>query len=116
VVAVEKVEANEKEGGVTMKIKNLTVAALFSIATLGTIPATGEAQDGILFRERAGSSNYCHLKFPAIREDTLASSRPVLSGEIIDFYGPCDFSPTGKAAVQAQRIEKQRRWIRDYAD
>ena len=49
---------------------------------------------------------YCHLKFPAMREDTLSWQQPVLdplSGNIIDFYGPCDYDPTGVDEIRAQR-------------
>jgi hypothetical protein len=49
------------------------------------------------------------LKFPAIREETLDWDHPVLkdstSGDIVDFYGPCDHDPLGKEEVQDQRIE-----------
>jgi hypothetical protein len=51
-------------------------------------------------------TDYCHLKFPAMREDSLSWERPVLdsaSGNIIDFYGPCDYDPTGLDEVRAQR-------------
>lgn len=75
------------------------------------------AQEEILYRVRAGDSNYCHLKFPAIRPDTLTANRPVLkdpsSGDIVDFYGPCDYNPTGKAEVQAQRDAQQRRLVEE---
>jgi len=57
------------------------------------------------------------MKFPAIREATLTWDRPVLkdasSGDIIDFYGPCDYDPRGKQAVQAQLRERQRRLSED---
>ena len=50
---------------------------------------------------------YCHKKFPTIREETLFSSRPVLKdptdGDIVDFYGSCDYDPLGKEEIQVQR-------------
>lgn len=83
---------------------------------LGAGPAS--AQDGILLKVRAGESNYCHLKFPAIRPGTLSSDHPVLqnpgTGTIIDFYGPCDYDPTGKAAVETQKRELRQRYSREY--
>lgn len=101
-----------------MKLQKLTLVALFSIGGLGMNWPTVEAADGILFKVQAGNTNYCHLKFPAIREDTLHMDRPVLkgssTGDIIDFYGPCDYDPTGKAAVQSQRIEFRHRWSNAY--
>ena len=51
-------------------------------------------------------TDYCHLKFPAMREDSLSWERPVLdsaNGNIIDFYGPCDYDPTGLDEIRAQR-------------
>ncbi len=106
-----------------MDFKKPTLAALFAIGALGIVSLPVEAQESILFKQRAGSSNYCHLKFPAIREETLSSSRPILkdvkdgrSGDIIDFYGPCDYNPTGKAAVEAQRLDAQRMWVRAYSE
>jgi hypothetical protein len=51
-------------------------------------------------------TDYCHLKFPAMREDSLSWERPVLepaTGNIIDFYGPCDYDPTGVDEIRAQR-------------
>ncbi len=53
--------------------------------------------------------SYCHVRFPAIREDTLFSERPVLKdwsdGDIIDFYGPCGWDPLGKEEIKVQRAE-----------
>ena len=49
---------------------------------------------------------YCHLKFPAMREDTLSWERPVLdslAGNIVDFYGPCDYDPLGLDEIRVQR-------------
>lgn len=33
---------------------------------------------------------------------------------IIDFYGPCDYDPHGKDAVQTQKRDLQRRLKREY--
>jgi hypothetical protein len=54
----------------------------------------------------ADTTAYCHLKFPAIREDTLSWERPVLdpsAGNIVDFYGSCDYDPLGSAEIRVQR-------------
>lgn len=56
--------------------------------------------DELVFKEAANASAYCHMKFPPMREDTLSWPQPVLdenAGNIIDFYGPCDYDPTGAA-------------------
>ena len=49
---------------------------------------------------------YCHLKFPAMREDSLSWQQPILdplTGNIVDFYGPCDHDPAGLDEIKAQR-------------
>jgi hypothetical protein len=105
-----------------MVFKKATLALLFSIGMLSLEQVSARAQsDGILFKVQQPGTNYCHLKFPAIREETLSWNRPVLKdasqkGDIIDFYGSCDYDPTGKVAVQSQKIENQRRWSREYSD
>ena len=84
---------------------------IIGIGALGVVPVSAEAQEGILLKVRAGETNYCHLKFPAIRPETLHSGRPVLQsprGEIVDFYGPCDYDPTGKDAVAQQKSAQRR--------
>ena len=73
--------------------------------------ARAGAQDVIL-KVAAEAGNYCHIRYPAIREETLFWDRPVLqdarSSDIIDFYGPCDHDPLGKEEIRAQRIQYRR--------
>ncbi len=70
------------------------------------------AADGIITRNPDALGQSCHLKFPAIREDTLHTNRPELKdvreGDIIDFYGPCNHDPLGKAEVMRQREDYRR--------
>jgi hypothetical protein len=60
---------------------------------------------------------YCHLTFPAIREDTLSWDRPVLKdpseGDIIDFYGPCDYDPLGKDEITSQKRQSAEQYDND---
>jgi hypothetical protein len=76
------------------------------------------AAEGIIYKNADPTGTYCHLRFPAIREETLSSDRPVLkdpaNGDIIDFYGPCDHDPLGKAEVQRQKDDWRR--FRDRID
>jgi hypothetical protein len=76
------------------------------------------AADGIISKVPDATGKFCHLKFPAIREDTLSWNRPVLKdpreGDIIDFYGPCDYDPLGKEEIQRQKRDVQR--YRDYLE
>jgi hypothetical protein len=91
-----------------MKLRNAIAAALVLAGTLST--TTFAAADDEISKGTLSSGNYCHLKFPAIREETLSWDRPVLKhpseGDIIDFYGPCDYDPRGKSEVQSQRRDR----------
>jgi hypothetical protein len=103
----------------TMKIANSFLAALILLGSLGASNAFAAAL-GVISNQVLTPGSYCHLKFPAIEEETLASNRPVLedasSGDIIDFYGPCDTDPLGKDQVQAQKLQAEHRWQREYDD
>jgi hypothetical protein len=88
----------------------------------GSLGASGAAvaADGIIMMEQAAQeSNYCHLKFPAIEEGTLAGDHPVLkdpnTGDIVDFYGPCDEDPLGKDQIASQKLDDQHRWETEFA-
>lgn len=69
----------------------------------GVIEATALNQAG----------TYCHLKFPAIDPNTLSSTTPTLlpadTGDIVDFYGPCNHDPVGYDEVCRQKIQQARR-------
>ena len=64
------------------------------------------------------SGSFCHLRFPAIREDTLFSDRPVLKdpseGDIIDLHGPCNYDPLGRESIHRQRYEHRLRRRKEY--
>jgi hypothetical protein len=78
------------------------------------------AAEGIISKVPDSSGTFCNLKFPAIREETLSSNRPVLKdpseGDIVDFYGPCDHDPLGKEEVQRQKGDVQREYHRQFGD
>jgi hypothetical protein len=65
------------------------------------------AGDTVLSRVPDPSGSFCHLRFPAIREDTLFSDQPTLKeaseGDIIDAYGPCNFDPLGRDSILRQQ-------------
>jgi hypothetical protein len=78
------------------------------------------AAQGIVSKNSDPSGRFCHLKFPAIREDTLFTDRPILKdpsdGDIVDFYGPCDHDPLGREEILRQRADlrrERRRYSRD---
>ena len=69
------------------------------------------AAEGIISKSADPTGTTCNLKFPAIREETLYWDRPVLKdatdGDIIDFYGPCNYDPLGKESVARQKAQYQ---------
>ena len=101
------------------KVKSLLLAAVLT-AAFGYTTAEVWAKDGVMNSTKAGETSYCHMHFPAMVESTLSSDRPVLqdpsSGEIIHFYGSCDYDPHGKDAIQTQKRDQQRRFQREYHD
>ena len=86
----------------------VTIVSMMVLA--GSMTSSVFAADGVLLKERFSADNYCHMKFPAIKEQTLASNNPKLkdssSGDVIDFYGSCDESPTGKDQIVEQRLDE----------
>ena len=62
--------------------------------------------------------SYCHLRFPAMKPSTLTSAKPQLkpatTSDIVDFYGPCDYDPTGKEAVMKQKQVEDERLDNDF--
>jgi len=102
-----------------MKIAKLFLAALALVGSLGASNAFAAAP-GVISNATLASGSYCHLKFPAIREETLSWDRPVLkdasSGDIVDFYGPCDTDPLGEAQIDDQKLEMEHRLQSDYSD
>jgi len=95
-----------------MKRMGLVVAILGLTGSLWLDIAQLWGAEGVISKGPVSGSNYCHLKFPAIREDTLFSSRPQLKdptdGDMVDFYGPCDYDPLGKSEIARQRADVRR--------
>jgi hypothetical protein len=88
----------------------LIVAAVLSAgagsaAAEGTVQKLGSTSDG-----------YCHLKIPAMRPSTLASDAPTLksptTGDVIDFYGPCDYDPKNREEIAAQKKYRSRHYVK----
>ncbi|MFQ5684442.1 MAG: hypothetical protein ACE5HC_14370 [Candidatus Binatia bacterium] len=91
-----------------MKNFKLLAGALLLVGSLGMSTTPVLAQSVVFKIELAPGSNYCHLKFPSIREDTLDWDHPVLEppgSPLIDYYGPCDHDPLGKEEIETQWIE-----------
>src|SRR5262247_327137 len=102
-----------------MKIATSLLAAVLFTGALGAFK-NAIAEDGILSKDQLTGTSYCHEKFPAIRQSTLGDDQPQLkdssTGDVIDFYGPCNENPVGKDQDQTQRLENQHRWEMEYSD
>jgi hypothetical protein len=94
-----------------MKIANSFLAGLLLIGSLGATTTAMADNDGILLEQEFTPDSYCHEKFRAIDQSTLYSDEPTLksstTGDVIDFYGSCDESPTGKDQVWEQKLDER---------
>lgn len=88
------------------------------VVTLSVLPTSGA--EGVISKVQLPGTNYCHLKFPAVRRNSLNSGRPVLSdpssGDIVSYYGPCDYNPLGSEQIRAQRDDRRRERMREWGD
>jgi len=95
-----------------------TFAVLTAAAAITAGAARAAAVQGVISSTPAMAGEYCHLKFPAIRPSTLGSDHPQLkaatTGDIVDYYGPCNHDPLGKDEVIRQKQEEELRQARDY--
>ena len=99
-----------------------TTSILYAVVMAASISlgvAHAWAADGTITKDPAEEeAGYCHLKFPAIRPSTLPTDHPSLkrgqSGDVIDYYGPCDHDPSGKDEVLNQRHQSTDRWETEY--
>ena len=100
-----------------MKNMKLVVSVLSLGGAIGLGGTWARAED-VISKDVLTEGSYCHTKFESIREETLASSQPLLkdTDDIVDFYGPCNHDPVGKEEIQSQKIEKQHRFEREYND
>jgi hypothetical protein len=97
-----------------MKIVTSFLAALLLVSSLGAGSAFAAAP-GVISNAVLTPGSYCHLTFPAIREETLSWDRPVLKdpseGDIIDYYGSCDHDPLGQDEIARQRRQTAQEWF-----
>jgi hypothetical protein len=81
------------------------VASRTPNAVLLLAVTTREANE-LVESEIADVAGYCHIKFAPLDQATLSWVQPELNRDAekrIDFYGPCDYDPTGAAEVRTQR-------------
>ena len=90
-----------------MKNLKANLSMLLVVGVLGTSGAA-LAADGEVEGQLAPGS-YCHEKFPAMTERSLGDNQPELkqstTGDVIDYYGPCNEDPTGKDQITSQKLE-----------
>jgi hypothetical protein len=98
-----------------MKIATSFLAALLFTSAFGALN-NAVAEDGVLLQQEDTPVSYCHEKFPAMSGTSLAGNDAQVNptGDIIDFNGSCDETPTGKDQVQSQRIENQHHWVTSF--
>lgn len=87
----------------------LAVSLGFGVARAWAVE--GVISKGVVESEELEEGGYCHLKFPAIEPSSLGSDHPVLqsadTGDMVDFYGPCDHDPLGKEEVAKQKQDEE---------
>src|SRR5262245_14273483 len=105
-----------------MKIRTSVFAGLLFFSCLGAVSSALAKDDGIVSKQEFAPASYCHEQVPAIRPITLDTDHPTLksadTGDIIDYYGPCDENPLSQDQIREQRMDAQvrGRWSQDYAD
>ena len=97
-------KSGKKGGEQNEKDHFTTVLLLLSSLLFWGVPRV-EANE-LVESEVADVGGYCHMKFAPMSENSLSWDRPELNAHAeksIDFYGPCDYDPTGAAEVRTQR-------------
>ncbi len=62
-----------------------------------------------------GSEGYCHKKLTPVGPTETSRPAQIGSGDIIDYYGPCD-GPSARDQIQKQKRYEQFRFGREYMD
>jgi hypothetical protein len=101
----------------TRKNSKIVVSSAILALSLGFGAAGAWALESVVSKDvvastaLGGEGNYCHLKFPAIDRRSFGSNNPVLqsaaTGDMVDYYGPCDHDPLGKEEITRQMHEEQ---------
>ncbi len=103
-----------------MKIATLSLGGLLLAGSLAAFSASASAQDALSKTELSPDSNYCHIQFPAMRPSTLNTDDRSLkrpgTGDVVDFYGPCDESPVGGDQAWSQQLDFEHRLSSDYSN
>jgi hypothetical protein len=81
-------------------------------AAMAANNGSSNTNDSVILKQRvAPGSDYCHEKFRAIDPETLGTDHPTLEGpssaDIVDFYGPCEETPTGPDQAWQQKLQDE---------
>lgn len=100
-----------------MRSMRLVLSMMTLTGALG-LSAVSTRAETIISKDVLTQGSYCHTKFESVREETLASSQPVLKDvdDLVDFYGACNHNPLSKEEIEAQKIEEQHRFAMEYED
>jgi len=97
----------KKGGRKIMLSKNFKSVALSALLAAGLPVGASHAlasDAGIVYKQAASEdSNYCHIKYMALTQESLQSGVPEFNpSDIVDRYGPCDFDPKSSEEVRNQ--------------
>ena len=94
-------------------------SVISAIALVGSLAGSAYAVEGVLTNDEA-AEDYCHMKFRAIRPRTLDTENPQVksttTGDVIDYYGACDETPTSQSQVLEQKHDEEFSFGRNYED
>jgi len=95
-------------------------SVISAVVLASTLVGSAYAMDNNDVSSSESADSYCHMKFPAIRPRTLGTQEPQTkssrSGDVIDYYGACDESPTGQDQVLEQKHDEEFSFGRNYED
>ena len=93
-----------------MKTFKSKLSILLVVGVLGT-SIVALAADGVVVEGQLTPGSYCHERFPAMTARSLGDNQPQLkrstTGDVVDYYGPCDENPTGQHQIVSQKLEQQ---------
>lgn len=83
---------------------------------VGSLMGCGAGRSGAILYQREAGNGYCNTKFRPVGPSDPGKPGSTGSGDVIDYYGPCDERPNSKDQIAAQRRFEQFRFGRDYSD
>lgn len=87
--------------------RRTSVRALILAGVLGAVATSQAGAEETVQKLASTADGYCHLKIPALRPSTLATGKPEFkrsgTGDIIDFYGSCNYDSRSKEEVAMQK-------------